>query len=99
MIPPDPALPRRCGRQTRRGRCPVAAERCLTALLRSDPGRPVETLGEVRLGELPDTETTRALLAGTPASGSTTLLALGWCVLIGALGYAWARALYRRERR
>jgi metal-sulfur cluster biosynthetic enzyme len=40
----------------------AAMERCLTALLRREPGRPVETLGEVRLGELPDDETTRALL-------------------------------------
>jgi ABC-2 type transport system permease protein len=47
----------------------------------------------------PIIETTRGLLAGTPLDGSTTLQAVGWCVLIGALGYAWARSLYRRERR
>lgn len=47
----------------------------------------------------PIIETTRGLLAGAAPSGSTTLLALGWCVVIGAVGYAWARVLYRRERR
>ncbi|WNB87575.1 ABC transporter permease [Cellulomonas sp. ATA003] len=47
----------------------------------------------------PIIETTRALLTGTPATGTTTLLALAWCVLVGVLGYAWSRSLYRRERR
>lgn len=47
----------------------------------------------------PVIETTRSLLAGTVPATSTTLLALGWSVLLGAIGYAWARALYRRERR
>jgi ABC-2 type transport system permease protein len=46
----------------------------------------------------PIIETTRALLAGTPLDSSTALLALAWCVVIGALGYAWSRSLYRRER-
>lgn len=46
----------------------------------------------------PIIETTRGLLAGTSLPASTTLLAIGWCVLIGVLGYAWARVLYRRER-
>ena len=46
----------------------------------------------------PIIETTRGLLAGTSLPASTTFLAIGWCVLIGILGYAWARALYRRER-
>ena len=36
--------------------------RRLTALLRADPARPVESLGEVRLRELPDDATTAALL-------------------------------------
>ena len=47
----------------------------------------------------PIIETTRGLLAGSGASGTTTLLAVGWCAVLGAAGYAWARALYRRERR
>ncbi|MEN1976120.1 ABC transporter permease [Cellulomonas sp. P4] len=46
----------------------------------------------------PVIETTRALLTGTAPDTSTTLLALGWCVIVGAAGYAWSRALYRRER-
>ncbi|QCB93085.1 ABC transporter permease [Cellulomonas shaoxiangyii] len=46
----------------------------------------------------PIIETARGLLDGAPLDGTTTALALGWCVLLGALGYAWARALYRRER-
>jgi metal-sulfur cluster biosynthetic enzyme len=40
----------------------AAMERCLTKLLRSDPGRPVALLGSVRLHELPDDQTKRALL-------------------------------------
>ncbi|MBX9245269.1 ABC transporter permease [Actinotalea ferrariae] len=46
----------------------------------------------------PIIETTRALLTGTAPDASTTVLALGWCLLLGAVGYAWSRALYRRER-
>lgn len=46
----------------------------------------------------PFIETTRDLLAGTPLDASTTLLALGWCVVIATLGYLWSRAGYRRER-
>jgi metal-sulfur cluster biosynthetic enzyme len=37
-------------------------ERCLTALLRADPDRPVTALGEVRLRDLPPGRTTTALL-------------------------------------
>ncbi len=47
----------------------------------------------------PVIETMRALLSGAPVRGSTTLQALVWCAAIGALGYAWARSRYRRERR
>lgn len=47
----------------------------------------------------PIIETTRALLAGTGLSTSTALQAVAWCVLITAVGYGWARSLYRRERR
>ena len=47
----------------------AAVERCLTTLLRREPGRAVETLGEVRLAELPDDATTRALLRRRVALG------------------------------
>jgi metal-sulfur cluster biosynthetic enzyme len=40
----------------------AAMERCLTALLRADPQRPVETLGEVRLQDLPSGTATASLL-------------------------------------
>jgi metal-sulfur cluster biosynthetic enzyme len=40
----------------------AAMERCLTALLRADPERPVEELGAVRIGDLPDVDTTASLL-------------------------------------
>ncbi|WP_448631134.1 hypothetical protein [Cellulomonas soli] len=46
----------------------------------------------------PIIETTRDLLSGTALTTSTTVQALGWSVLVGALGYAWSRSLYRRER-
>jgi len=47
----------------------------------------------------PVIETARGLLAGAVPGTGTTLLALGWCVAIGVLGYVWSRSLYRRERR
>jgi ABC-2 type transport system permease protein len=48
----------------------------------------------------PIIETVRGLLAGgTGLEPSEVLLALGWIVVIGVAGYAWARSLYRRERR
>jgi metal-sulfur cluster biosynthetic enzyme len=40
----------------------AAMERCLTALLRADPARPVESLGAVRIADLPDDDATAALL-------------------------------------
>jgi ABC-2 type transport system permease protein len=43
----------------------------------------------------PITETVRGLLAGTPVSGDAAV-AVGWCVLIAAGGYLWARRLYER---
>ncbi|KQR17244.1 ABC transporter permease [Cellulomonas sp. Leaf334] len=46
----------------------------------------------------PIIETVRGLLAGNP-DNSTAMLAVGWCLVIGVAGYAWARSLYRRERR
>jgi ABC-2 type transport system permease protein len=42
------------------------------------------------------TETTRALLAGT-TPGRDGWLALAWCVVMTAGGYAWARTLYLRK--
>jgi len=47
----------------------------------------------------PVVETMRSLLAGTAPEASTALLSVGWCVAIAAVGYAWSRVLYRRERR
>jgi ABC-2 type transport system permease protein len=41
-------------------------------------------------------ETTRALLAGT-TPGRHGWLALGWCAVMIAAGYAWARSLYLRK--
>src|SRR5262245_51226084 len=50
-------------RETFRRKAHTAAmERCLTELLRAEPTRPESSLGEVRLGELPDNATTDALL-------------------------------------
>jgi ABC-2 type transport system permease protein len=43
----------------------------------------------------PIIETLRGLLNDTP-DGGTALVAIGWCVLISALGYLWSRRLYRR---
>ena len=41
-------------------------------------------------------ETIRGLLLGTPL-GWNPLLALGWCVVITAVGYVWSMALYERR--
>ena len=46
----------------------------------------------------PIIETTRALLTGASLNASTTVQAVVWSLLIAALGYAWSRSLYRRER-
>ena len=57
-------------RETFRRKAHTAAmERCLTALLRADPQRPESSLGDVRLGELPDDPTTEALLRRRRALG------------------------------
>jgi metal-sulfur cluster biosynthetic enzyme len=40
----------------------AAMERCLTALLRAEPGRPEASLGDVTLGDLPADSTTHSLL-------------------------------------
>jgi hypothetical protein len=47
----------------------AAMERCLTELLRVDPQRDVASLGRVRLHELPDNQTTAALLRRRAALG------------------------------
>jgi ABC-2 type transport system permease protein len=44
----------------------------------------------------PIIESVRALLAGGSA-GSDGWLAVGWCVVIGMVGFAWSRRLYNRE--
>ena len=43
----------------------------------------------------PIIDTLRALLTGAP-TGSDLWLAIGWCVLISLLGYAWSRRLFLR---
>ncbi|CAN5373470.1 iron-sulfur cluster assembly protein [soil metagenome] len=50
----------------------AAMERCLTALLRSDPARPVEGLGAVRIVDLPDDATTASLLRRRSSIGLST---------------------------
>lgn len=67
---------------------------------------PVETMpGAVRwFAEYqpftPIIETVRGLLAGgADLDGSVAAQAVAWCVVLGVAGYAWSRALYRRERR
>ncbi len=45
----------------------------------------------------PMIEGVRGLLTGN-VSGATMVVAGAWCVGIALVGYAWARALYRRER-
>jgi ABC-2 type transport system permease protein len=42
----------------------------------------------------PIMDTVRGLLAGS-AEGSDALWAIGWCVVIGLVGYLWSRRLYR----
>ncbi|MGZ4794015.1 MAG: metal-sulfur cluster biosynthetic enzyme, partial [Ilumatobacteraceae bacterium] len=50
----------------------AAMERCLTQLLRAEPQRSESSLGDVRLGELPDGGMTEALLRRRHAIGLTT---------------------------
>ncbi|MCV7420741.1 iron-sulfur cluster assembly protein [Mycobacterium yunnanensis] len=47
----------------------AAMERCLTALLRADPARPVEELGRVRIADLPDDAVRDSLLRRRAAIG------------------------------
>lgn len=44
----------------------------------------------------PFIETVRGLLLGTPL-GSNPIFAIGWCVVITAVGYAWSMAIYERK--
>lgn len=44
----------------------------------------------------PFIETIRGLLLGTPL-GANPMFALGWCVVITLVGYAWSRAIYERK--
>lgn len=50
----------------------AAMERCLTALLRADQERPVESLGEVRVADLPTDEMTASLLRRRACIGLST---------------------------
>jgi metal-sulfur cluster biosynthetic enzyme len=50
----------------------AAMERCLTALLRADPERPVAELGAVRIAELPDDDSTASLLRRRISIGLST---------------------------
>ncbi|HWM02168.1 MAG TPA: ABC transporter permease [Actinophytocola sp.] len=43
----------------------------------------------------PVIETIRGLLLGTPI-GNSGLLAVGWCVVLTAIGYAWSKRLYTK---
>jgi ABC-2 type transport system permease protein len=45
----------------------------------------------------PIIETIRGLLLGTPI-GDSGAFAVGWCVLLAAVGYAWSKALFAKER-
>lgn len=45
----------------------------------------------------PILETIRGLLLGT-GIGNSWLFATGWCVLIAAVGYAWSKSLFAKER-
>ncbi|HEX2132304.1 MAG TPA: ABC transporter permease [Actinophytocola sp.] len=45
----------------------------------------------------PVIETIRGLLLGTPI-GDSGLFAVGWCVVLGTLGYVWSKSLFGKER-
>jgi metal-sulfur cluster biosynthetic enzyme len=66
----------------------AAMERCLTALLRTDPGRDVSTLGDVVLGQLPDDVAKAALLRRRIGIGLPT--APGDLVLVDHDGHGYA---------
>lgn len=68
----------------------ASMERCLTGLLRADKERPVESLGEVTIGDLPDDEHTAALLRRRGALGLST--DAGAIVMVDAEGNTYAPA-------
>lgn len=78
----------------------AAMERCLTALLREEPGRSVESLVEVTLGDLPTGRTTESLLRRRVALGLP--VEAGSCVMVDHAGSGCAPAdaalLLRRAR-
>jgi ABC-2 type transport system permease protein len=45
----------------------------------------------------PVIETIRGLLFGTPI-GNSGYIAVGWCVVLTAVGYTWSRSLYDKEQ-
>jgi ABC-2 type transport system permease protein len=45
----------------------------------------------------PVIETIRGLLLGTPI-GDSGWLAVGWCVVLAVVGYAWSKSLFAKER-
>jgi metal-sulfur cluster biosynthetic enzyme len=67
----------------------AAMERCLTALLRSDPDRPEASLDEVRLRDLPDDATTAGLVRRRQALGLST--AADALVMVDHEGRGYAR--------
>jgi metal-sulfur cluster biosynthetic enzyme len=66
----------------------AAMERCLTALLRADPQRAVETLATVRIGDLPADDNAAALLKRRTALGLPTTS--GALVMVDHSGQGYA---------
>lgn len=66
----------------------AAMERCLTALLRADPSRPVEQLGQVRIADLPDDAVRDSLLRRRETIGLPC--APGDVVMVDHLGNGYA---------
>ena len=44
----------------------------------------------------PIIETLRGLLTGTPI-GNDWIISIGWCLVIAAIGYTWARKSYNKD--
>ena len=66
----------------------AAMERCLTALLRADPARPVEQLGSVTIADLPEDATAESLLRRRASIGLST--SPGDLVMVDHLGIGYA---------